>query len=145
MKVDVSGRDPFREFQQILDSWRGSFGQGAVKESAGSSNWSPACDVKESENEITVIAEVPGVTLDDINIEVTSEGLTISGERKFQHPENEKWIRVERNYGTFQRGFAISIPIDVSAVRASLKDGLLVITLPKSEDIKPKKISIQAG
>lgn len=109
--------------------------------------WSPLVDVLEDENEIVVVAEVAGASIDDMDIEATGESLTIKGERKLEQPTlpNGHFVRVERTYGRFQRSFTIGVPVQHDKVSASLKDGLLTIRLPKSEAVKPKKVQVSAS
>ncbi len=145
MRMDITGRDPFRELADFLDNWRLPGGAGQTREQPRASNWAPLCDVTETASEIVVTAEIPGMAKEDISLEVTQEALTISGERKFEAGEGRQWLRVERPYGKFSRSFAISVPVDVQKVSAAYKNGLLTVVVPKSEDIQPKKISIQAG
>jgi HSP20 family protein len=103
-------------------------------------------DVREDENEVIVHAELPGVKQEDIDIEVTGDTLTLRGERKFEETDKRKnYVRVERTYGSFQRAFSIGVPIENDKVTAGFKDGVLEIHLPKSEAIKPKKITVGNG
>jgi len=105
--------------------------------------WAPAVDVREDENEVVVHAELPGVKLEDIDIEVTGDTLTIRGERKFEQTEKKKnYVRVERTFGSFQRSFAIGVPVQNDKVAASFKDGVLTVHLPKSEAVRPKKVPV---
>lgn len=151
MKAPLSRFDPFRDFaeledgvNQMIDQMRHAAATPSG-ENPRQANWAPPCDVCENENEIIVIAEIPGVKMDDINLEVTSEGLSIEGERQAPDSSESRWVRVERSYGRFSRAFSIGIPIDVQSVKAVYRDGLLTVTIPKSEAIKPKRISVEAG
>jgi HSP20 family protein len=81
---------------------------------------------------------------EDIDIEVTGESLTIRGERKFDEASKDSYIRVERPYGPFQRSFSIGVPVQSDKVRASYRDGVLEVIIPKAEDVKPKKIKVNA-
>lgn len=144
MRMDVRGRDPFREIAELFEPWR----HGArrdVEEQVRSSSWTPVCDVLESDNDIVVVCEAPGVQMEDINIEVTADTLTVSGERSLPQTDDGHWVRVERQYGSFSRSFSIGIPVDVQNVKAVYRDGLLRVTIPKSQAVKPKKIDIEAG
>ena len=114
----------------------------------GRTVWAPVVDVREDENEILVHAELPGVKLDDIDIEVTGDTLTLRGERKIEEKTEDskhKYVRVERAYGSFQRTFTLGVPIQSDQVRAEFKDGVLTIRLPKSEAIKPKKVLVSSN
>jgi HSP20 family protein len=89
-----------------------------------------------------LLAELPGMKREDIDIEVTQDSLSISGERRLDQDEKKSYVRVERPYGPFTRTFAINTPIKAGEVKASYKDGVLEIIVPKSEEIKPKKIEV---
>lgn len=105
--------------------------------------WAPRVDVKETQNEIVVKADLPGVDKKDINIQVENNILTIRGERKSEVEEKDANVyRSERMYGTFQRTFTLSTRIKSDAIRADYKDGVLTISLPKVEEVKPRQIEI---
>lgn len=149
MRMDITRWDPFRDMNdlqqginQIFDTWRrGSQAQ----EGPAAANWTPPCDVSENENEIQVIAEIPGIRMEDIDLEVTADAMTIQGERKWEPGADRQWVRVERPFGRFSRSFSISVPIQVQDVKATYRDGVLTVTIPKSESVKPKRISVEAG
>jgi HSP20 family protein len=108
--------------------------------------WSPAVDILENENELKVIAEVPGMELKDIEVTFENNILTIKGERRFEHETKEKdYHRVEREYGTFNRSFSVPPVVDADRIRADYKDGMLNIILPKKEVAKPKGIRVNAA
>ena len=105
--------------------------------------WAPAVDVVESEREIVLHAELPGMKKEDIDIQITGDTLTLRGERQretAQHGEN--FHRIERQYGAFGRTFEIETPIDVAQVSASYEEGVLTVRLPKQEQIKSRQIEI---
>jgi HSP20 family protein len=105
--------------------------------------WAPAVDIVEDRLEIVLHAELPGLKQEDIDIELTGETLTIKGERKFEDVQRrDNYVRMERSYGTFQRSFTVSVPVDADRVSASYKDGVLEVRLPKSEVTKPKKVPV---
>jgi HSP20 family protein len=105
--------------------------------------WSPRVDVKENENEIVVKADIPGVDKKDIKIQVENNIMTIQGERKSEVEEkNANVYRSERFYGAFQRTFTLSSRIKSDAIRADYKDGVLTVSLPKVEEVKPRQIEI---
>ncbi len=133
--------DPFKDLEELQERvnrvFQDHFGRGQT----GERTWAPIVDIYEDENSIVLKAELPGMRKEDINIEVTKDSLSITGERKF---EKKKYVRVERPYGPFARTFAINTPFDASAVKASYKDGILELIVPKSEEVKPKKIEVVA-
>jgi len=108
--------------------------------------WAPAVDVREDDNEITINMELPGVKPEEVEIELTGDTLCAKGERKFHDEERRKdYVRIERAYGTFQRSFTLGTPIDAEKVTAHYRDGVLSITLPKAEQVRPKKVQVKAG
>jgi HSP20 family protein len=107
-------------------------------------NWYPAIDVTENENEYKIVAELPGMTKDDVKISVTDNIVTIRGEKKAQAEEkNENWHQVERTYGVFERSFTLGTSVNPSGVKARFESGVLTVTLPKSEEARPREIRIE--
>jgi len=106
--------------------------------------WAPAVDILETENELVLKADVPGVELKDIDIQLENGTLTVKGERKFEKEEKGKGFhRMERSYGTFVRYFTLPDTLDAEHVKAAYEAGVLTITLPKKEIAKPKSIKVQ--
>jgi HSP20 family protein len=106
--------------------------------------WTPAFDVSETDSELTVKAEVPGMDKKDINITVSDGMLTVKGEKKHQKKEEtEHYHRVETHYGKFSRTMRLPTEVKADKVDATYKDGVLNITLPKTEPVEPKKIEIK--
>lgn len=107
--------------------------------------WSPLVDIYETSENIVVRAEIPGMKKEDIEINVTDNVLTIKGEKKQEKKmQNEDYHRIECSYGTFQRSFSLPKAIKADNVTATYKDGVLMITIPKAEEVKTKKIQISA-
>ncbi|MCE5323574.1 Hsp20/alpha crystallin family protein [bacterium] len=141
----ISRWDPFRDISVLQDRINRIFNESAGRaESASSRTWSPVVDILETQSDLVVRAELPGMNRDDIDIEVTGESLTIRGERKFDEASKDEYIRVERPYGPFQRSFSIGVPVQPNKVKAGYHDGLLEIIIPKAEETKPKKIKVNA-
>lgn len=147
--------DPFREMDRLQNEVNrlfegylapdGRVVPGAPMQSGGRL-WSPSVDIAESENEIVLRAELPGMKQEDIDIELSSDTLTLRGERRFEDEERKQnFVRVERSYGRFQRSFTLGVPIQQDKVQATYRDGILDIHLPKSEDLKPRKVQVTAG
>ncbi|MCA9809760.1 MAG: Hsp20/alpha crystallin family protein [Candidatus Dadabacteria bacterium] len=108
--------------------------------------WHPSVDISENENAFVLKAELPGVNREDINIDINNKTLTLKGEKKFEEKtEKENYVRVERSYGSFSRTFALSDKVDTENVKASYKDGVLEVTLPKKEEVKPKEIKVEVN
>jgi HSP20 family protein len=120
--------------------------QGWPDESNGTTSWIPAADIYESDNEIVVNLDLPGVDPKMVDLRVENNVLSIRGERQFDEKQNkENFHRVERSYGPFARSFTLSTSVDPDKIRADFKAGVLRITLPKAEAAKPKKIEIAAA
>jgi len=109
-------------------------------------DWAPRVDIVERENEFVITSDLPGITRDQINVNVEKNMLTISGERRRTEPkEGERWYRAERNTGTFKRTFSLPNTIDAGGVSADYRDGVLTVTLPKAEEAKPRQIQINVS
>lgn len=107
--------------------------------------FTPAFDVYETEKELIIKAEVPGIDKKDISINLSDGLLTIKGEKKQEKEEkSENYRCVERRYGTFSRTVRLPFEVEVDKVDATYKDGVLKITVPKSEAAKPRKIEIKS-
>ena len=106
--------------------------------------WAPAVDIMETENELVLKADVPGVELKDIDIQLENGTLTLKGERKYEKDEKGKGFhRMERSYGSFVRYFTVPETVDAEHVHAAYEAGVLTIILPKKEVAKPKTIKVQ--
>jgi HSP20 family protein len=142
--------DPFRELDRIQSEMNRLFeGYNGTPERSGgqlvqnSRIWSPSVDVAETQSEIVLRAELPGMKQEEIDIELTGDTLTIRGERKFENEERkENFVRVERSYGRFQRSFTLGVPVQHDRVTATYRDGILEVHLPKSEETKPRKVMV---
>jgi HSP20 family protein len=107
--------------------------------------FTPAVDIVETENAFVAKADLPGLTKDDIELSLEDGVLSISGERTFKHEEKgegKSFRRIERAYGSFRRAFTLPQGVDVDKVEASFTDGVLTLTLPKTEIVKARKIAI---
>jgi HSP20 family protein len=106
--------------------------------------WSPSVDVLETENELVLKADLPDVSLKDIDIQIEQGTLSIKGERKFEKVEGKGtgYHRIERSYGEFQRYFSLPDTVDSERVKADYKNGTLTVTLPKKEVAKPRTIRV---
>jgi HSP20 family protein len=140
--------DPFRDLNMLQDRMNRLFedaGRGARRneEPASTTIWSPAVDIYETDGEIIVQAELPGMDRKDISINLENNVLTIRGDRQFKKETKEdNYHRIERSYGGFSRSFSIPTTVDEEKIRADYKDGVLKIVLPKKEQAKPKQIQI---
>lgn len=102
----------------------------------------PPLNISEDDSNIYIRAELPGMNIEDIDVTLSDESLIIKGERRM---EEGRYFRQERPTGAFQRIINLNVKIERDKVGARMKDGLLEITLPKSEEVKPKQISIQTA
>lgn len=103
----------------------------------------PHTNLSDTGDNLEVVAEVPGVTKEDLQVKIQGNYLQIAGSRKTDAPEGFKTHRTERGAGTFSRSFTLPYDVDSAKVEASLKDGLLKLVLPKAESAKPRQIAIQ--
>ena len=143
--------DPWRDFGSLQERINKMFDDtirstGAGDEELATGAWSPAVDIHETEDSFVVSADLPGLKKDDIQINVEDNTLTIKGEKKFEEKvPRDKYIRVERNYGTFVRSFSLPQNVDSAKIKATFKDGILDLNLPKREESKPKKIAVEVN
>ena|SRR3990167_4744471 len=140
--------DPFRDLNLLQDRMNRLFedaGRSAWRndEPVAATTWSPAVDIFETDGDIVVKAELPGMERKDIALHLENNVLTLRGERRFEkETKEENYHRVERAYGGFSRSFSIPATVDEEKIRADYKDGVLKIVLPKKEQAKPKQIKI---
>ena len=107
--------------------------------------WAPAIEVFEKEDKFVVKAELPGMTEEDIDISVIGDTLTIKGERKSESEvKEEDYYCCERSYGSFSCSIAVPSNVDARKIEASYEDGVLEVSLPKTPEVKPKKIAVSA-
>lgn len=106
--------------------------------------WNPAVDVVEHEDSFVIEAELPGMNKDDIKISVTNDVLTIHGEKKIEKEDKKKnYHRTERAYGSFTRSFSLPGNVKSDKVDAEFRNGVLQVTVPKSEEAKPRQIDVK--
>jgi HSP20 family protein len=139
--------EPFRDLVATQDRFNRLFNEAfsrAFNEGeTGARNWTPAVDIYESENNLVLKAELPGVDPKDVEARVEDGTLYLKGERKFEKEvKEENYHHVERSYGSFTRSFALPSSVDAEKVSAEYKDGILTLTMPKKEEAKPKTIKI---
>jgi HSP20 family protein len=109
---------------------------------AGAAGWTPPVDLYETTDRYVLIAELPGLTRDDIDIHVQDGTVTLQGRRRSPPVPCERYHRVERGHGAFRRRFSVPVPIDTQGVSADLTEGVLTVTLPKSADAMPRRIEV---
>jgi HSP20 family protein len=139
--------DPFRDLVTIREKMNRMF-EDAVstrgeEKDLISGSWAPAIDIYETENELVLSAEVPGIDEKDIEIRIEDGTLTLRGERKFEkEARQENYHRIERAYGAFSRSFSLPPNVDQENVQAEHADGVLKIHMPKKPESKPKTVKI---
>jgi HSP20 family protein len=105
--------------------------------------WSPAVDIVETQDALKLKADLPDVKLEDIDVRVEHQTLTVRGKRSFEKDENVKgYHRIERSYGDFVRSFSVPDTIDTDKVSADYKNGVLTISLPKKEAARPRQVKV---
>src|SRR5215472_2806395 len=115
-------------------------------DTASSRPWAPSVDIFETDNELVLKADVPGIDQKDIDIRIENGTLSIKGERKFEKEEKNKGFhRMERSYGSFVRYFSLQDTATTENVKADYQGGVLTLTLPKKEIAKPKAIKVQVS
>jgi HSP20 family protein len=113
---------------------------------ADMATWAPVVDIYETENELVVKADLPGLQDKDIDVRVENNMLTIRGERKFEKDVNEdNYLRVERVYGSFMRSFTLPNSVSSESIRAEYRNGVLILHMAKREESKPKQIKISVS
>lgn len=142
--------EPFRDLatlrdriERLFDDSFGRLGSELGSEALEARTWAPAVDIVETENDIVLNADVPGVDPKDVDIQVENGMLTLKGERRFQSDVKEdNYRRVERVFGTFVRSFALPQTVDPDKVEANYRNGVLEVKLPKRAEAKPKQIKV---
>jgi HSP20 family protein len=108
--------------------------------------WTPSCDVFEDKENLKIVVELPGVKPEDVKLSIENQVLTVRGEKKQVAEENsDRWHRYERSYGSFERTFTLPSTVDAERIQATVDQGVLTITLPKSEKAKPREIPVRAA
>lgn len=145
-------RDPFtmlrKRFDDIFDDWM--TGPAALPAAFTSGQgFAPSIDVSETDNELKICADLPGLEDKDVEVKLAGNQLTIRGEKKAEHEEKnggEKgryFHRVERSYGSFQRSISLPFDVDPEKVDASFKNGVLTVTLPKPAEVQQAERKIE--
>jgi len=136
---------PFRELVRLQDEVGRMFDDRLFK-SSESVGWTPACDIYEDDESLTLRFELAGVEPKDVDIRFENGVLTVRGERKLEREDQrENYHRVERSYGTFTRAFTLPASVDGEKIRAEAKNGVLSVTLPKRAEAKPRSIQVKVS
>ena len=140
--------DPFRNMATLQDRINRLFddafpGTPGGDEDLTASAWHPQVDIFDTEQGVAIHVDLPGVSKEDVGVEVKENVLTIRGERKADEMvDDDSYYRRERSFGTFQRSFATHAVIAPSDIKATFKNGVLKIEIPKPQEIKPKQVSV---
>ena len=140
--------DPFRDLVSIQDRMNKLFEQTLSRtsrsdEAAAATTWTPPVDIYETPETIVIKAELPGVTREDVDIQIQDSTLVLRGERRFaKDVKEESYLRIERAYGPFHRSFTLPATVQQDKVRAVMRDGVLELELPKADSAKSKRITI---
>jgi HSP20 family protein len=139
--------DPYREVATLQDRLNRAFGGRTEREDEMSlAAWAPPVDIAEEKDRIVITAELPGFKENEIEIQTENGMLTLRGERRFEkETDGKNFHRVERSYGQFSRSFSLPNNVDREKIRATFRNGLLEVELPKREDAKPRTIKVTAG
>ncbi|MBF0143090.1 MAG: Hsp20/alpha crystallin family protein [Magnetococcales bacterium] len=136
--------DPFRSARALQHEINRLFERDLDDSTGQMAQWTMRVDIREDESQIVITADVPGMEQKDVHVNVDNGHLTISGERKFADESNlQSYHRVERSYGRFSRSFQLPNTTDPNAIRATCKNGVLEVVLPKREEAKPRAIEVQ--
>ena len=139
--------EPAREMMSLREAMDHLFDDAFTRPVSMSANaWSvPAVDMYQTDNEVIVKAALPGVKSDEVQINVTGEILTLKGEVKQQEEIKEKTYHIrEQRWGMFERSLALPTEVVADKAKAEFENGVLTITLPKAEEVKPKSITIKS-
>lgn len=129
-----------KEFDRLVSNL---FGDAGIN---SGSAWVPSVDLRETDEQYTLAADLPGLKKDEIEISLVDDVVTIKGERKQEQEQNASgWHVFERNYGTFQRSFRLPRGVDAEKVNAKFENGVLTVTLPKPEQARKKQIEVKVN
>jgi len=128
------------EMNRLFDS---AFGRPAAR---AAFDFVPVVDIEETPEQFILSADLPGVAQKDVKVHVMGDTVTLRGERKQESTEKEgNWLRCERTYGTFERSFTLGAPVRADQVKASFKDGVLEVRVPKAEEARLREIEVKIG
>lgn len=143
--------DPFRDLRTLQRRMDRLFSDSIVRHSGEGdesleSSWLPAVDVHEDDVAITLRAELPGLAKENVELTIDNGRLTVKGEKKLEKEESEgDYRRIESRYGSFYRSFLLPETVDADKIEAKIDNGVLNVTLPKSEEATPKRIEVSVS
>ena len=138
--------DPFRDMMRFQDEVARTFDDRLGLRAGESVGWTPACDIFEDGEAVTLRFELAGVEPKDVEIRYENGVLTLRGERRMEKEEKkENYHRVEMSYGSFTRSFSLPAIVDAEKIKAEAKNGVLTVTLPKKAEAKPRPITVKVS
>jgi HSP20 family protein len=151
--MHITRWDPFRELEDLSMRLNRLFGESRVprdqdtgKDALTAFDWAPSVDIAETPTEFQIHAELPDVKKDEVKVSIDDHVLRISGQRRQDNEQKDKkYHRVERSYGSFVRTFSLPDNVDGARVKADFKDGVLSVSLPKTDKPKPKSIEVKVS
>jgi HSP20 family protein len=148
MPREIVRWDPFREVMGLrsdIDRLMGALA-GPMPRGTLPTRWAPSADVIERDDEIVITAELPGVRDEDVEITVDEGVLRIAGARELsEEVDEERYHRIERSYGGFERTFSLPAGVDPDAIRAGIAYGVLKVTIPKPAAASPRRVAVGTG
>ena len=131
-----------RDLDEALGNWFSDSGSGDGMRTA----FTPQTNISETSNQYEVTVDLPGMKPEEVKVEVVGDRLVISGERKQETETKDKtWHRIEQSHGMFRRSFQLGQPIEAGGINARFTNGVLTVTVPKSESALPQQIPVQEG
>jgi len=142
--------EPFKDLSSIRENLNRLLEENIIKmvqrKSSLKGSWHPPADIYELENEIVLTVELPGMKQKDISLEMKDDVLIVKGERKVDDAvQEEKYQRMERLFGHFERSFVLSSTVKVEEIKAAYKNGVLTVSLPKKKEHSERKINVTAN
>jgi len=140
------GASELGDIQTEVNRLFGTFFGRSAQAGPSERSWAPAADMYETKDELVIKADLPGMSDKDVQVSITGDLLSLKGKRvESEVVQPEQYFRAERWTGPVERTFQLPIPVQTDKVRASYRDGVLTVTLPKVEAVKPKEIKIDVA
>ena len=140
--------EPAREMMTLREAMDRLFDDAFTRPLSIRDGWSmasPAIDMYQTENDVVIKASIPGMKAEDVQINITGDVLTLKGESKLEEERNDKsWHIREQRFGSFERSVALPTAVKSDKAEAVFENGILTVTLPKADEVKPKTINIKA-
>lgn len=128
------------EMSRLFDNW---YRPARYRAEGENLDWAPVVDILEADEHVEIRAEIPGLSEKDVQVSVTDDVLTLRGEKTQESGENgQKYHRVERSYGRFQRSFTLPANLNPADIKAKFTNGVLTVSIPKAKEVQPKEIQI---